>query len=83
MAKIELMGVQGKNWFLFRYPDPTRYIDDIPAHSGFIYRKDIDKRYPDALIGSILAHNPYWNDAKGNELPDEEIERIADMEVSS
>lgn len=82
---IELIGVQGSS-FLFRYTEPARYLNGIPLHKGFIYSRysnGTEVRRGDALIASITAHNPYWDEPRGSELTDDETERISRLPVGS
>ncbi|CAM1380185.1 hypothetical protein FF3_01403 [Fretibacterium fastidiosum] len=79
----ESMGGEGL-FFLFAF-DVTEKTQkspkfNIPIQIGFVYvrRGDTEERYCDNTIGSITAHNPYWNDPT-TEFAQEEIERIVNL----
>ena len=61
---------------LFAYDKP----DKNGSKVGFIYDKIGRFRYEDNLIGSIVAHCPYWDDPETVFTP-EDLERIAALPV--
>ena len=78
-----LAGESGES-FLFAFdvtektPKSPKF--NIPIQIGFVYvkRGNTEERYCDNTIGSITAHNPYWNDPT-TEFTSEEIERIVNL----
>ena len=79
MSSIELIGESGDE-FLFAYKDikdvPERYRNKPDYRVAFVYSKG--KYSGCSALGSIIAHNPYW-DKPSATFTDEELNRIALM----
>ena len=83
MSKIELVGESG-NDYLFAYEadedTPEQYRENSAMRLSFVYVDDDgEEEYKGCtLLGSMLAHNPYWDEPSRN-FTEPELERIALM----
>lgn len=81
MSRIELIG-ESEGSFLFAYKDsegtPERCRGKQNHRLAFIYSKDsgVEKKIGCQLLGSIIAHNPYW-EKPSTKFSNEELEHIA------